>query len=54
MALFSPLGDETQCLESVCRASAHNRCRTTWSNGVSPRQGGNFRQSISGVFPLGQ
>lgn len=54
MALFSPLGEEIQCLKSVYRASAHNRFRTTWSNGVSPRHGGNFRQSISGVFPLGQ
>lgn len=54
MALFSPLDDETQCLESVYRASAHNRFRMPWSNGVSPRHGGNFMQSISGVFPLGQ
>lgn len=54
MALFPLLGDETQCLESVYSASAHNRFRTTGGNGVSPRRGGNSRQSISGVLPLGQ
>lgn len=38
MALFPPLGDETQRLESVYSASAHNRFRTTGGNGVSPRR----------------
>lgn len=28
--------------------------KVTGSNGVSPRPGGNSRQNISGVFPLGQ
>lgn len=38
MALFLPLGDETQCLESVYSTSAHNRFRTSGGNGVSLRR----------------
>lgn len=50
MALFSPLGDETQCLERVYRASAHNGFRTMgWAPGMVEISGRAFLVYFLGV-----
>lgn len=54
MAPFSSLGDEDNFQKVFIGLTDDNTFRKTGRNGLGPRNGGNFRQSISGVVPLGQ